>query len=89
VDYGTALALRLRALEALALGRPDQAGALLYQAERAFLACDMALHAMVVRHRRGRMEGPSGLEELEAAEHWMRGQRIADPHRFVAMHLPG
>lgn len=89
VDYGTALALRLRALEALALDRPDQAGALLYQAERAFQACDMVLDAMVVRHRRGRMEGPSGLEQFEAAERWMRGQRIADPHRFVAMHLPG
>jgi hypothetical protein len=88
-DYGSALALRLRGLEALALDRPDQAGALLYQAEQAFLACDMLLHAMVVRHRRGRMEGPSGLEQREAAERWMRGQRIADPQRFVAMHLPG
>jgi hypothetical protein len=87
--YGDALALNLRALEALALDRADQAGALLYQAELGFLACDMALHAMVVRHRRGRMEGPSGLEQQEAAERWMRGQMIADPRRFVAMHLPG
>ena len=87
--YGEALALRLRALEALARERPDQAGALLYHAELAFQACAMALHAMVVRHRRGRMEGPSGSEQTEAAEHWMRGQRIANPSRFVAMHLPG
>lgn len=89
IGHGEALALRLRALEALALDRPDLAGALLYQAERAFLACGMVLHAMAVRHRRGRMEGPSGLDESESAEHWMRGQMIADPHRFAAMHLPG
>lgn len=87
--HGTALALRLRALLALAEGRPDQAGALLYQSELAFQACDMMLHAMVVRHRRGRMEGPTGLEQLEGAERWMRGQGIANPGRFVAMHVPG
>ncbi len=89
VGYGEALALRLQALEALALGRPDEAGALLFQAEQAFQACDMVLHAMVVRHRRGRLEGLSGAEQVEAAESWMRGQRIVNPVRFVAMHLPG
>ncbi len=89
VGYGDALALRLRALEALALGRPDEAGALLFQAELAFQACGMALHAMVARHRRGRMEGPSGAEQVDAAERWMRGQKIVSPQRFVAMHFPG
>ena len=89
VGYGEALALRLQALEALALERPDEAGALLFQAEQAFQACDMVLHAMVVRHRRGRLEGPSGAEQVEAAEAWMRGQRIVNLPRFVAMHLPG
>jgi len=89
VGYGDALARRLQALEALAQGRPDEAGALLFQAELAFQACDMALHAVVARHRRGRMEGPSGAEQVEAAERWMRGQKIVNPARFVAMHLPG
>jgi hypothetical protein len=89
VGYGDALALRLEALDALAQGRPDQAGALLFQAELAFQACDMTLHAVVARHRRGRMEGPSGAEQVEAAERWMRGQKIVNPARFVAMHLPG
>ena len=89
VGYGDALALRLRALEALAGARPDEAGALLFQAELAFKACDMALHAMVARHRRGRMEGPSGAEQVEAAERWMRGQKILNPARFVGMHIPG
>ncbi|MGA2082278.1 MAG: AAA family ATPase [Holophaga sp.] len=89
VGYGSALALRLLALDALARDRRDQAGALLYQAELAFQACDMTLHAMVVRHRRGRMEGPTGAEQQEAADRWMRGQRIVNPARFVAMHLPG
>ncbi|MDR3673746.1 MAG: protein kinase [Holophaga sp.] len=89
VGYGDALALRLQALEALAQDRPDEGGALLFQAELAFQACGMALHAMVARHRRGRMEGPSGAEQVEAAERWMRGQKIVNPTRFVAMHLPG
>jgi len=89
VGYGGALALRLQALEALAGDRPDEAGALLFQAELAFQACGMMLHAMVARHRRGRMEGPSGAEQVEAAERWMRGQKIVNPGRFVAMHLPG
>ena len=89
VGYGDALALRLQALEALAQGRPDEAGALLFQAELAFQACDMTLHATVARHRRGRMEGPSGAEQVEAAEAWMRGQKIVNPARFVGMHLPG
>jgi hypothetical protein len=35
------------------------------------------------------MEGPSGAEQVEAAERWMRGQKIVNPARFVAMHLPG
>ena len=89
VGYGDALALRLQALEALAQARPDEAGALLFQAELAFQGCDMALHAMVARHRRGRMEGPSGAEQVEAAERWMHGQKIVSPTRFVAMHIPG
>jgi tetratricopeptide (TPR) repeat protein len=89
VGHAEALALRLQALEALALERIDEAGTLLYQAEQAFLACDMVLHAMVTRHRRGRLEGPSGAEQVEAAEAWMRSQRIANLPRFVAMHLPG
>ena len=49
----------------------------------------MTLHAMVARHRRGRMEGPSGAEQVEAAERWMHGQKIVSPARFVAMHIPG
>jgi len=89
VGYGEALALRLQGQEALALDRADEAGALLFQAELAFQACDMALQAMVVRHRRGRLEGPPGAEQTEAADRWMRGQRIANPARFVAQHLPG
>jgi len=89
VGYGQALGLRLQAMEALVLGRPDEAGALLFQAEIAFQACDMVLHAMVARHRRGRLEGPLGAEQVEAADRWMRGQRIVNPMRFVAMHLPG
>jgi tetratricopeptide (TPR) repeat protein len=89
VEYGRALALKLHALEALVLGRPDEAGALLFQAEMAFQSCNMLLQAMAVRFRRGLMEGPVGAEQVEAADRWMRSQRIANPPRYVAMHLPG
>jgi hypothetical protein len=88
VDYADALALKLRALEALAQDRSDQAGALLFQAEQAFQASEMALHAMVVRLRRSRLEGALGAEQADAADRWMRIQGIANPARYVAMHLP-
>jgi hypothetical protein len=42
----------------------------------------------VVRHRRGRLEGPPGAEQVELADRWMRSQHIANPARFVAAHLP-
>ena len=86
--YGEALALKLQAMEALVLGRPEEAAALYFQAEIAFQACDMALHATVVRHCRGLLEGPSGQDHVAAADWWLRNQGIVHPSRFVAMHIP-
>jgi hypothetical protein len=86
--YGEALALKLQAMEAMVQDRPEEAAALYFQAEIAFQACDMALHAAIVRRARGQLEGPAGAEPLEAADRWMVSQGIANPARFVAMHLP-
>jgi serine/threonine protein kinase len=85
--YGEALALKLQAMEALVLDRPEEAGALFFQAEIAFQSCDMGLHAAVVRRCRGRLEGSPGADHLEAAEKWMTGQGIVEPGRFAAMYV--
>jgi tetratricopeptide (TPR) repeat protein len=79
--YGIALALKLEAMLAQLEGHAEEATRILRKAELAFDACDMTLHAMVLRHRRGD-------EAKVPAEAWMRAQGIQNPARFVAMHLP-
>jgi hypothetical protein len=86
--YGNALALRLQAMEALVLNRPEEASALCFQAEIAFQACDMGLQAAVARRCRGLLDGRPGADHLEAAEKWMRGQGIQNPVRYAAMLAP-
>jgi serine/threonine protein kinase len=83
--YGSALALKLRAQEALAADRPEAAGALLLRAETAFGACDMGLHAMAARLVRCRLEGGA---EAEAASARLRDQGVVHPERFARMHVP-
>ena len=87
--YGEALALKLQATAAQVLDRPEEASALFFQAEIAFQSCDMALHVAVVRRCRGRLDGRTGADHIEAAEKWMQGQGILHPARFTAMHVPG
>ena len=86
--YGEAFALKLQAMEALVLNRPEEASALFFQAEIAFQGCDMGLHAAVVRRFRGQLDGRPGADHIEAAEKWMQGQGILDPARYSAMLLP-
>ena len=86
--YGEALALKLQAMEAMLLDRPEEAGALYFQAEIAFQACDMSLHAAVVQRCRGQLEGPPGAEHIDMAEKWMQAQGIVDPARYASMHVP-
>ncbi|WP_005035219.1 ATP-binding protein [Holophaga foetida] len=86
--YGHALALRLRALEALAQKRGTDAQGFLLQAEVAFEACDMLLHAITARHGRARLQGEHGRELLESADSAMRQRGIQNPGRFAGMHLP-
>jgi serine/threonine protein kinase len=86
--YGDALALKLQAQEALAEGRRAEAAALCLQGEIAFEACDMVLHALALRHVRSRLEAPGGTEFLAQVEARLRNQGVANPARFVAMHVP-
>jgi len=85
--YGHALALRLRALDCLATGRPVEAQGLLLQAEVAFGACDMALHAITVRYGRALLQGEAGQELRLSAETEMAQRGILNPRRYAAMHL--
>lgn len=86
--YGHALALRLRALGALVQQRNGEAQGFLLQAEVAFEACDMLLHAVIARYCRARLQGEPGRELLAGAESDMRQRGILNPERFAAMHLP-
>lgn len=79
--YGIALALKLEAMVALLEGRDEASAGTFRKAELAFDACDMTLHTMVLRYRRGDAARVS-------AETWMRAQGIQNPARFVAMHVP-
>ena len=86
--HGEAFALKLQAMEALVLNRPEEASALFFQAEIAFQGCDMGLHAAVVRRFRGQLDGRPGEDHIDAAEKWMQGQGMVAPARYAAMLLP-
>ena len=86
--YGEAAALKLQAMEAMVLGRPEQACALYFQAEIAFQSCAMGLSAAAVRWSRGQLEGPPGEEQIEAAEKWLQSQGVVNSARYVLMHVP-
>ena len=84
------LALMLSA--GLARLRGDQARALLLveRAEAGFTALDMALFARAAQRRRGQLcGGEAGRALVEAADGWMRAQRIVRPDRLVAAMAPG
>lgn len=86
--YGDALALKLRAVEALVTARTDEAALLLSRAGTAFDACDMGLHAMAVRQLRNNLEGGPGSARTAEAIADMRSQGIVHPERFARMHVP-
>jgi tetratricopeptide (TPR) repeat protein len=86
--YGDALALKLQALEALVAARTKEAALLLSQAETAFGACDMGLHAMAVRQIGSSLEGGPGSARTAEAIADMRNQGVVHPERFARMHVP-
>ena len=87
--YGHALALRLKAMEALGQERGLEAQGFLLQAEVAFGACDMLLHAVAARYGRGLLQGEAGWGLVESSTAEMRLRGIQNPHRFAGMHFPG
>jgi serine/threonine protein kinase len=86
--YGDALALKLQAQESMVAARWPEAAALCLQAEIAFGATDMAVHAMAVRHVRSRLEGPPASRRMAEIDQWLRDQGVVQPERFVSMHVP-
>lgn len=88
--YGTGLAARLLAVESALSGRQEEANGYAFLAETHFEACDMALHAHVMKRFRGlRKGGESGNTLVREAEEWMRRQGVVSPARLAAMFLPG
>src|SRR5712691_816976 len=88
--WGDALALLLRAGAAATRGETEQALSLLEPAETGLAAADMALHAAVVRRRRGELlGGDAGRNLVAAADAWMASQTIRNPERMAAMLAPG
>jgi hypothetical protein len=89
IEYGTALAHRLATIEAWLRGSREEALGSALLAEMAFNACDMALHANVMKRCRGLAKGLPGQDLVQEAETWMHGQGIVSPPRMTAMYLPG
>jgi hypothetical protein len=87
--YAHAFGHALAASVAVERAKPERALALYAEAERAFDALDMALHAAAMRWRRGELLlGDEGRSLLEGADASLREQGIARPDRMVAMLAP-
>jgi eukaryotic-like serine/threonine-protein kinase len=71
-------------------GDPLRAAELLADAERAFAAADMALHAHAMQRRRGELlGGAAGAELVAQADAWFARERIKSPVRFATLLTPG
>lgn len=85
-----ALASLLGAGIAATLGDADRAVEFLCEAERGLEAAHRALYANAARWHSGRLlGGDHGRTLVDAAEKWMRAQRVANPPRMAAMLVPG
>jgi eukaryotic-like serine/threonine-protein kinase len=88
-DWATACSHQIHAMIAVLDGDHRVAAERLELAERAYSACDMRLHATVVRLRRGQLEGHTTGETLAAsARDAMREQAIGDPDAMARMLCP-
>jgi hypothetical protein len=69
-------------------GDLDRARTALTIAEQNFEAAGMALHATISRRARGRLiGGEQGASAIDAADAWLRAQRVVRPsaiHRMIA-----
>jgi tetratricopeptide (TPR) repeat protein len=87
--WGDALSKLLRAGIMAGLKRPAEAILLLAQAEEILRQQDLRLLAAATLRRRGELEGPAGIQRIEAADAFMRSETILRPDRMTAMILPG
>jgi hypothetical protein len=87
--WASAHALQLRAGVLLARGQREAAEDALAAAERACATCDMALHAAVLRLRRGELHGGvAGAAWAAEARAAMAAQAIVDPDAMARMLCP-
>jgi hypothetical protein len=88
--WGDPLAALLRAGISSLCGERDAALGGLARALAGFDAAKMALYAAAARRCRGLLlGGEEGRALVEAADAWMRNERIKDPERMTAMLAPG
>jgi hypothetical protein len=88
--WGVPIAQLIRACVAVNRGESGRALTLLQMAEAGFNEADMALHAAVVRSRRGSLVGgDEGRALVAGANQWMATQGLSNPARMTAMLAPG
>lgn len=89
VAWAKPLALALKAGAHATRGDAPRAAELLVDAAAEYRRIDMRLHSSACDLQRGRLlGGDSGRELLEAAESWMRSERVVSPARVAAMLIP-
>jgi hypothetical protein len=89
-QWGDPLATLLCGGIASLRGEREKALESLTSAEAGFDAANMALYAAAARRCRGLvLGGDEGRALVEAADAWMRGERIQNPERMTAMLAPG
>jgi eukaryotic-like serine/threonine-protein kinase len=90
VRWGDPLGALLRAGISSLRGEREESLQSLASAETGFAAADMALYAAAARRCRGVMlGGDEGRALVDAADAWMRNERIRNPERMAAMLAPG
>jgi len=88
--WGPPLVDLIHAAVAIDHGDVGRAVTTLQRAEDGFLNVDMALHAAIVKHRRGVViGGDEGAALTTAADQWLVAQGIRNPARMCDLYAPG
>jgi hypothetical protein len=90
MPWSTPLAWLIQAGVAARRGDSEGAARLAKEAARGLDEAGMPLHAACARWQQGRVIGGDGGRDLvQAAESWMKGQKIQRPERMAALFAPG
>jgi hypothetical protein len=87
--WGKAFGILLQAGVMAGSSRRADALMLLERGEEILRQQDLRLLAAAVLRRRGELEGDAGIPRIEAADAFMRSEKILRPDRMTAMILPG